>query len=130
LVELVWTVISQWAAANPHVPKVAGREVGVFTWVDLRDRIATLCAEYAREQVAKALGWETSAREAILANEYKALESQLDAARGRETRLREALMFYVDWYAAGDLHDDGCPEDDTCACEKVAKVNAALAEPQ
>lgn len=45
--------------------------------------------------------------------------------------LVETLLVYIDWYGGWPLHDDGCPEDDTCACvaaQKFAKAWAALGE--
>lgn len=44
----------------------------------------------------------------------------------QHARLRAALLRYVEEYAG--IHEEDCPEDDTCACVFPAEVNAILAE--
>ena len=44
-----------------------------------------------------------------------------DALRAVEAVFRELITWQ------GVDHDDDCPEDDTCRCEHVAKVNAVFA---
>ena len=39
-------------------------------------------------------------------------------------RLYNALRRYVDEYAG--IHDENCPEDDTCECSFVREVNDLL----
>lgn len=50
--------------------------------------------------------------------EKPALQQLVDQAAGTEPRLTHAMIDglrqYVEW--CGGVHDDGCPEDDTCEC--------------
>ena len=41
--------------------------------------------------------------------------------------LRWALLLYIEWHGADPFHDNGCPEDDTCACANAARLVEALA---
>jgi len=40
--------------------------------------------------------------------------------------LQSLIMEFLDGCGPRDLHDDGCPEDDTCECPLVKKVNRAM----
>ncbi len=46
------------------------------------------------------------------------------AAEAEAGALRACLVAYVEEYAG--IHEDDCPEDDTCACPLVAQTNTAL----
>lgn len=38
----------------------------------------------------------------------------------------QALLFAMFDKCGADLHEDGCPEDDTCGCVMAQRVNAAM----
>jgi hypothetical protein len=60
-----------------------------------------------------------------VAEERAAVRARL-AADAAQLRACQALLFR--WFDEGlvDIHDDGCPGDDTCACAEAAELNACL----
>jgi hypothetical protein len=51
--------------------------------------------------------------------------AERDAAQAEAAAMRSAIIGVIE-YQGIDHDDDGCPEDDTCRCENIARVNAAL----
>lgn len=61
----------------------------------------------------------TAIRAAIAEERARAENAEKEAAAAK----RELLWA---WEHGLHAHDDGCPEDDTCDCEEIQRLNAAL----
>jgi DNA repair exonuclease SbcCD ATPase subunit len=54
------------------------------------------------------------------------VEAERDAAQAEVAAMRSAIIGVIEYQGIDHDDDDGCPEDDTCRCENIARVNAAL----
>ena len=59
-------------------------------------------------------------------NCLKLVEEERDGLLLQIRELQSLIMEFLDGCGPRDLHDDGCPEDDTCECPLVKKVNRAM----
>lgn len=59
---------------------------------------------------------------ACIDKELTALRRKVEAAKEMEM----AVLEYLSWHGA--QHDSGCPEDDTCECVRVRRLEAALSK--
>ena len=83
---------------------------------EARDRLkhpASVSNYRYMKAVAARKKWEARAKHA---------ENELEAAQAACAAYGEALRDYFGW--AGAKHEPGCPEDDTCKCAHLAKLNA------
>lgn len=78
------------------------------------------------EAVPPPKGLQTLRRLEETERERDALRQRVQESEGREVALRGALMLYVDINGPDGMHEDDCPQDDTCNCLLAATVNAAL----
>jgi hypothetical protein len=92
------TAYEEFAAALHHFFRTVGSELGLYRLADWLNNLLTLPS--------------------ILA--------EREALRTEAASTREALTLYADQHASDGLHEDGCPGDDTCECDKVRLVNRAL----
>lgn len=58
---------------------------------------------------------------AHLTEQRDGLQDSINRAPDNLSRMQRALKWYVDQH--GGLHDDDCPEDDTCQCLFVKETN-------
>lgn len=71
---------------------------------------------------------ELNAQLTEVTRERDTLQSRLDVALGTLTDAKGcAEQLWELHLDAADLHDDGCPADDTCECELVHVVNGLFA---
>jgi hypothetical protein len=59
-----------------------------------------------------------------LSAEVARLREERDLIAGALREMRATLIAVIDWQGI-DHEDEACPEDDTCACPLIARVNAA-----
>lgn len=75
-----------------------------------------------RAALARAIGEECE----VHCDAVHDLLAALNKAEAKQAQLRKALLLYVDEFAG--IHDEDCPEDYTCTCEKVRLIEDALKE--
>lgn len=118
------TWVEREAALLLRITEQAMRIGELESQLDAHERWNARCPECGRTHFT--LLEDKRCRACVYGLKSSEAQDRIAELEDREERLRKTLMYFWDHGYLIDIHDPGCPEDDTCHCPRARRLQAAL----